>query len=534
MQKAQSAAASNPVGVLDFETDPFVAGRIPFPFASCIYFSRKDYVLLWEPDIIKQTVRALRRMSACTLFAHNGGKFDFHYLVEHAQPQDIQIRNGRITEMRIGKVTLKDSWPLMPFSLAEYKKTKIDYRIFEHGKRNIPRNREKIAAYLLDDCIYLSELLHGFHETVGPKDTIGSAAFFQMRRLGLTIKSMSEPHDSMFRPFYFGGRVEAFQKGIHRGNFRYLDINSAYPFAMLHNHPHGGDYAHGRKLPSLANIGPCFIHAICDSAGALPLRAPNGSLGFPHVKETEFFATGWEIKSGITTRKIRVLKVLDAWIPQGMINFRKYVETFFKLRQQAKESGDDVKRLAYKYLLNSGYGKFAQNPRDFKTYKLAPFGNHVPGYEWETDFGAVSLWQKPSYQGFGFFDVATGASITGKVRAQLWEAICKSTGVLYVDTDAMLCETSRVQTGDKLGEWKLEGKVREAAIAGKKLYAVDWGKALDPENPDSRYKIASKGARLTYPEILALCRGSVIEWQNEAPTFSLKGAHFIKRKIRKT
>jgi Vibrio phage DNA polymerase len=519
------------IGVLDFETDPFVAGRIPYPFASCIYFARNDYALMWEPDIIAQTLRALRRLPVCTLYAHNGGKFDFHFLIENAKPQELQIRNGRVVQMQIGKVTLKDSWPLMPFALEEYKKTKIDYSIFEKHRRNIPRHREKIREYLLDDCIYLHELLTGFRETVGPKDTIGSSAFYQMRQLGIKIQSMNEQHDELFRPFFFGGRVEAFARGIHNGRFLYLDINSAYPFAMLHNHPHGSDYLHGNRLPPRSQLGPCFIRAICDSRGALPFRAKDGSLTFPHIDNAEFLATGWEFRAGLETRTLHVRKVLDVWLPRGFINFREYVETFFALRQQAKKSGDDVKRLAYKYLLNSGFGKFAQNPREFKTYRLARFGDAVAGYEWETDYGAVSLWAKPSYQGFGFYDVATGASITGFERAVMWRGICASRGTLYCDTDAIICKSTRVQMGDKLGQWKIEGKPRQVAIAGKKLYAVDFGKSQPPEE---RYKIASKGARLTYKEILALCRGSVIEWQNEAPTFSLTGAHFVKRRIRQT
>lgn len=516
------------VGVLDFETDPFVAGRVPYPFACCIYFP-EQHKILWEPNIIDKVIAVIRRLNTCTLYAHNGGKFDFHYLIERADQKGIQIRDGRIVQMQIGKVTLKDSWPLMPFPLAEYRKTPIDYAIFEKHRRNIPKNRAKITEYLLDDCRFLHELVTGFKDIVGPKDTIGSAAFYQMREMHIDIWKGNEAHDDIFRHYFFGGRVQAFDKGVHTGRFKYLDINSAYPYAMQFDHPHGMNYVRGNRLPKKSILGPCFVHCVADSRGALPLR-DGMNLEFPVIRNQEFFATGWEILAGLETHTLDIRRLNDVWIPSQTISFNEYVTKFFTLRQQAKKQHDPIKRLAYKYLLNSGYGKFAQNPREFKRYRLAPYGEAVAGYDWETDYGAISLWSKPAYNGTGFYDVATGASITGFVRAMLWRAIRNSTNVLYVDTDSMICERSRVTLGGELGEWKLEGDLRRVAVAGKKLYAIEWTTPQD----GSKYRIASKGARLSFSDILSLCKGDEITWQNDAPTFSLKGAHFIERTIRAT
>lgn len=526
------------IGVLDFETDPFLFGRIPHPFAACIYFGERDFSVLWEDDsrtdFLDRVARALRRMPKCTLYAHNGGRFDFNYLLEYANAGAIEIRNNRITRMAIGNVTLKDSFPLMPFALEEFKKDKIDYAIFERRRRNTPSNRRRIVDYLIADCRYLRELLLGFREIVGPKDTIGASAFYQMRRLGIDIERLTDSHDAMLRPYFFGGRVQAFERGILDGPFQYIDINSAYPNAMLHEHAHGAEYTASRKLPkSPARLDRSFVRCIARSRGALPLRNADGTLSFPTTGAAEFCATGWEIRAGFETRTLEIDKVLDVWTPRQTISFRPFVETFYAKRLRAKREGDDVGRLAYKYLLNSGFGKFAQNPRDFKEYCLAPFGKRVKGYDWETDFGSVSLWSKPNYFGQGFYDVATGASITGFQRAYLWRGICQSKRVLYCDTDSILCKSTAVKRSDALGAWKSEGIVKRAAIAGKKLYGVEWAdaKAHDGE----KYKIASKGARLTWKEMLRLCRGEVVEWQNAAPTFSpTQGAHFIEREIRAT
>jgi len=518
----------NPVGVLDFETDPFVYGRVPYPFAACI-LTDAGRLIFWEPKVIKSIVQFLKTMPPHTLFAHNGGKFDFHFLIECANPQKILIRNGRIVQMKIGNVTLKDSYPLIPFALEKYKKTKINYEIFEKERRNIPRNRKKITDYLIDDCENLLELVTGFKKIVGHKDTIGAAAFNQMKKMGIKILRLNEAHDTLFRPYFFGGRVQAFQHGIFKGPLQYVDINSAYSYAMTFDHPSGKNYIARKKLPIMRLLGPQFIHCIADSNGALPQRTKTG-LDFPIINEGEFYATGWEIKSGLETKTIVIKKIINVWEPVNRISLNIFVNKFFKLRDQARKNGDEVSRLAYKNLLNSGYGKFAQNPRNFREYRLQEFGVDVPGFEHESDFGAISIWSKSSYDGTGFYDVATAASITGFVRAYLWRSICASKNVLYADTDSMLCRAAKVHIGEKLGQWKDEGKIICAAIAGKKLFALKWKR---PKNGE-KYRIASKGARLTFREICKLCEGKKITWRNPAPTFSIKGTEFIERIIRKT
>lgn len=518
------------VGVLDFETDPFLPGRVPYPFAACIYFNDDEYGIAWEPNIIEKLIKSLRALPHCILYAHNGGKFDFHYLIEYANPGTIVIRNGRIFQMQLGKCILKDSFPLMPFALSEYQKTKIDYAIFESDRRNIPHNAKQIREYLLDDCRYLLDLIKGFKQVVGNKDTIASAAFSQMRKLNIKIWRGNEQHDALFRPYFFGGRVEAFKRGVFDGRFLYLDVNSAYSYAMQFQHPHGADYVSTRALPRLESLGPCFARIVATSRGALPMRDDDGKLAFPFTMG-EFYATGWEILSGLETRTLEIHKVIECWQPQEFICFKEYVDTFFALRQEAKNNGDEIKRLAYKYLLNSGYGKFAQNPRDFKEYCLAVFGDN-PGeeWDWETDYGNICLWSKPTFDGRGFYDVATGASITGFQRANLWRAICKSSNVYYCDTDAIICEASEIERGERLGQWKLEGTCSQLVIAGKKLYGVRW------ENGE--FKIASKGARLTYAQLLQIAKGESVKWTNEAPNFSItlagdftKRARFVSREI---
>ena len=243
------------MGTLDFETDPFLYGRVPIPFAGEIWFPAGNHVV-WGAetnggnDCAEKISEILYQLNKCTLYAHNGGKFDFHFLLPFADPQEIKIINGRIAKMVFGNVTLIDSFLLIPFALEQYKKTKINYKIFEIEERNKPNNKKRILSYLDDDCSDLYALIDGFHQRIGKHLTIGAAAFGEMKKLGYEIPKCGKNNDERFRPFYYGGRCQAFKKGIFIGNYKYVDINSAYTKAMMSEHPTGKTYTRSEEHTS--------------------------------------------------------------------------------------------------------------------------------------------------------------------------------------------------------------------------------------------------------------------------------------------
>jgi hypothetical protein len=129
-----------------------------------------------------------------------------------------------------------------------------------------------------------------------------------------------------------------------------------------------------------------------------------------------------------------------------------------------------------------------------------------------------------------YYNVATGASITGFVRAMLWRALSSSSGLLYCDTDSIAVEKRGpgVIIGDKLGQWKPEGEFDRAGIAGKKLY-IFRGVSKGGKR---QYKTASKGARLTDAQLWAVARGCEVSYTPEAPTFSpRKAPTFTTRRL---
>lgn len=527
--------------VADFETDPFLESRDPQIFAWGFY-DGFQYSTFYAPkgDPESQHAACLRSFVEfikgrdCIVYFHNGGKFDIHYLLDEIERERIMCIGSRIAKARIGKAELRDSYLLIPLALKTTGvKIEIDYDYMEHYRRHRFYERAHIEYYLHLDCVALYEWVKPLIDRFGLKLTLASIAFQELKATGYEIQNTNEHYDDKFRPFYYGGRTEAFKGGYHDGGLVYYDINSAYPYAMLSNHCYGARYEVNAELE-----GADFVHCVAVAGGCLPYRCVDGRLRFPNDDlPREYFVTGWEIRAGFKTKTLDILEVKAAYHFNQRANFSKYVNQFYAEKLQAEKDGDNDKRLHAKLLLNSCYGKFGLNPRKFKTHVITKRGeipnDYAEFYDTETPYtmeyhseAGTIVWSRPEPSDT-YYNVATAASITGYVRGMMWEAICESDNVLYCDTDSIICRSSGVGLGDQLGQWSVEGELDHIYIAGKKLYA---GKT-----PDGAVKKACKGAQLDYDQIKAVALGATVEWSNIAPTKSVKkGTTFIKKNIQST
>lgn len=153
---------------------------------------------------------------------------------------------------------------------------------------------------------------------------------------------------------------------------------------------------------------------------------------------------------------------------------------------------------------------------------------------WNYEFKYGKDWIKQPL----FFNTATGASVTGFARAHLLDAMhtVGSEKVIYCDTDSLVlhpCNISGLALGPELGQWELEGEASIGHFAGKKLYAMKLKELAKDGKP--KFKIASKGSKLNFEQMERVVKGETVEWENEAPTFSIaNGVNFVKRNIRST
>lgn len=520
------------IAVADSETDPFKFGRIPAPFIWGVFDGMEFYSFRETRAFIE-----FLRDKEWIVYAHNGGKFDWHFVLPFIDVgQDIMVINGRLAKFKIGMCEFRDSWNILPFKLEAYKKTKIDYAKFEREQRE--KHMPEITAYLKDDCVDLYDLVSAFRNEYGSGLTLaGSAMTYWANSLDINKPETSSLLYDRIAPYYYGGRVQCFRSGIIEKGFQVFDINSAYPFAMLHHHPSGARNSVSNSLPETRDeISRCFISITTAAVGAFPYRTKAG-LEFPAdgIPRT-FKVTGWEYLAALDTGALDARATIEKVIRfSDKIEFKNYVNHFYELKKKAKKTGDKISYLFAKLFLNSLYGKFAANPRKYKRHctRHPEDINNARKFE-RLELSAmrhdIAFMQAPiSPDQMRFYNVATGASITGFVRAMLWRAICAAETPLYCDTDSIAfmgkCD---LPIGDELGQWESEGVFNFGAIGGKKLYAF--------RNAETgKFKTATKGVKLSPEEIIEIAKGKTITTRPEVPTFSIKeGISFVPRTINKT
>jgi hypothetical protein len=528
-KRKTKSAASRPIATIDFETDPFLYGREPKPFCAGFYSLECGFVEFWGLDCVARLCEFIQGLKTPhTIYAHNGGKFDFHFMLEFLE-NPIKIISSRIAHVKMGIHELRDSYCIIPIPLSAYQKDSIDYKRLEAAVRD--QHRAEIVAYLKTDCTALFDIVSRFVERFGLQLTIGGTAIKTLKSIH-EFDSTTKWHDEKFRPFYFGGRVEAFQTGIVPGNWKVYDVNSMYPFVMSEMlHPTGKRYKTGYnrvidrrgRIAGFADAPFYFAKIKCRQLGAFPVRMKNAPLNF-EIPSGEFCVTSHELKAAIESGRAWDVEVLEVMVPDETISFGEYVSRFMEEKISSKARKDKAGEIFAKLLLNSAYGKFAQNPAHYFDYWIGEPDSEA--YEiYSADINSIDIWRKPSERE-AFYDVATAASITGAARAVLMRALSMAVNPIYCDTDSIICEGLNCELDEsKLGAWKLEATGDTVAVAGKKMYAL--------RNGSEYVKTASKGVVLSGEEIFGLCGGKAKQWKNETPSFSLgkNRVKFVQRTI---
>ena len=524
------------LAVLDLETDPFAPDTMVWPFVGGFY-TEDRFISWWSPNCVKQMVDFLQNEEEqYVIYAHNGGRFDYFYFLPYLK-ENMRIVNGRIIQAMLGKHELRDSFAIMPFALKQFEKTEIDYNTFRADLRET--HRGTIVSYLRDDCVNLWKLCSSFRSEFGDSLTIGSASLKQLKKFH-TFSSGSKQYDSKFREkFYFGGRCQVFKSGIIDGPVNVYDVNSMYPYVMANYlHPMGI----GNELSNKIEKNTMFVVVQGVNRGAFPQRMDDGSLDFT-TPVGVYHTTIHEYRAALETKTFAPSKILKTYGFHPLGCFDEFVSHFYNARRTASEQGDKIKTIFYKFVLNSAYGKFAQNPQNYFDWSICPVGELPANWhecvkscvvdcrlKWSpvwVNQGYI-IWQRPTIKEY-YYNIAIGASITGAARAHLLRGLAHAKTAYYCDTDSIICHSlSSVPLGNSaLGDWKLETSGDRFACAGKKLYAI-WrdGKLV---------KKAHKGANLSGDQILDVCRGNIVEYRNPVPNFRFDGTYrFTKRNIRKT
>jgi hypothetical protein len=216
-------------------------------------------------------------------------------------------------------------------------------------------HREEIISYLKQDCVGLYDGLTEFFQRYGCKITLASTAFeVGNKQFGVKPVKTGFHYDEQFRPYYFAGRVQFWSLGKHGETdglerYKIVDINSAFPAAMLKRHWFGSDYVRRDTIPD-ENKEQCFYDITCDSDGVLPVRKVDGGVDFPVFKNRRLPVTGWELFAGIELGKVRNIVYHTIYEPKTLQDFAPYVNHFYELKKNAANLWD---REFAKLFLNS-------------------------------------------------------------------------------------------------------------------------------------------------------------------------------------
>jgi len=555
------------VAVLDFETDPFdkeTDAHIA-PFTACLYSRNFEPVIIWdenEDSFLDKVIAAIEELpGAYTIYAHNGGKFDFMFFI-HKLRGKLSFKGRGLMSAKIGRHELRDSFHIIPEKLASFHKEEFDYSF--NLKKNRNARRKQIIAYMVSDCEYLYDIVMGFLSRFGFKISIGQAAMSELRK-HYKVGRIGAKVDETLREFFFGGRVECLAgRGHFVGPYKLYDRNSMYPAAMAQlQHPIGSHYIRRERKSGPdgdVKIGPdtFFLDITCRNYGALVVRRQNPDT---HEWETtteqeygRFKTTIWEYNTALELGLISNIKIHAVIDCAEKSDFSKHILPLYVEKEEAskrlraiieKDGGEGLtphyweakqQYMFCKFILNNSYGKFAQNPRNYKeTFITGPddpcpdgYDQLLPSFRNEQ----FAIWERPALKQ-GFVNVGTAASITGASRADLMRVIHGATDPIYCDTDSVICravDASVPLHPTALGAWDLEKEMDEVIIAGKKLYY--YGKI----GQEAKGKVKSKGASgLNRADMLKLLDGEIIATKQDGPTLTRNGRQFyMKRKIRAT
>jgi hypothetical protein len=531
------------IAVIDFETDPFARGRIVKPFAWGFY-DGEEYKQYWGDDCVSELVLFLQHYEKPLLiYAHNGGKFDYLFMLEYMAGQQPTIINGRIAKWFLHGHELRDSYSILPVPLKQSgEKKEIDYTKMERGVRW--RHKQEILNYLKADCLALYRMVDEFRINLGTGLTMAGTATRLLKQLTpCDVDKLSLDQDKDIRSFFFGGRVECFDKGIINGNIKLWDVRSMYPNAMKrHMHPVSNIWHEGNDFDDETD----FIEIDATSRGAFPYRTKDG-LMFPYGRGI-FKITGHELHAAIATKRVDIHRIIRSITFTVRSTFETFVDTYTQRRKQATLQGDEIGKLHYKLVQNSSYGRFALNPEKLDEWYVSRPGEFPPydDYEIASQGHYATFWRRPvsdAVKQRAISNVATGASITGAARAKLLYALTGAEQKIYCDTDSIIGRNLNVEPDDgQIGSWQLEAEGNRIAVAAKKLYAM-FGEQSSNDNERKKrllyygdetcIKLASKGVKLKAHDIVRVCCGDTVTWESQSPTMHMDGSQtFMKRKVR--
>jgi hypothetical protein len=345
--------------------------------------------------------------------------------------------------------------------------------------------------------------------------------------------------DQFIQKSFKGGRTEVFKLKVDpelltRGEkLRYIDVSSMYPAVQCYDLlPYGRPKEFLGRLKDLADdeIGfiDCIVHSPPIHLPLLMIHCPETNKLISPIGKFRGTFTSMELKKAIKLG-YRITKHYNGYkfkARRGM--FSSYINKYYKLKEEAKDNGNNGLAQVCKLMLNSLWGKFAQRSnldknvyindpnkwfdiieddgKSVKQIESTKNGDLFVKWCWDDD----SSWDHPQ---FGITrNIALASAVTSNARLRLYHAMeISGKNLCYVDTDSSIYHEAGTEISDLLnvkcmggkeklclGDWELEKDLYDYVAVGPKSYAIRT-KSWTPES--------KKGE-------IAKCKGFSTEWIN--------------------
>jgi len=428
----------------------FIVGVIYSEQLGKVWTVRSDYALY---EFIKN--------NSGVYFAHGGGSFDWNFCLQYIKNEDsveIIFVGSRIFRMKINDSILYDTIFLMTSSLDElakkfgYKKAKIEYE-------TVNEYSDEIRDACENHTITLAKVHNAFCEFFG----ISKLRIFTIAQLSHHILNkeyyklenikLESINNEYFRHFYMGGRNEIYE--MKASGINIYDVNSLYPCAMTFKMPIG-DIKESKKISNKSFLINCDVN-IDRYIPPIPLR------GKGYTRKLEYFngrynVDIWRPEFELLNNK-EIIKINYVYDCETFDNiFENFVKDMYKKRM----SGGELEKFLYKLILNSSYGKFAQNPqREIWT-------NQILEKKKIRDMGYIQVYE--DFNEYKYQNTVIAGYITSVARSILYKYFEKvNFDVVYCDTDSIFTRQKLKETKE-LGGVKCEGTDGEFMAIQPKMY----------------------------------------------------------------
>lgn len=449
------------------------------------------------------------------VWAHNAGHFDTLWALDELSrrtpipPVRLDSAGGRITRATIGRTVLRDSYALVPMSLAAA--APLGGRGVAKEGTGLPcrcgagcggycairrgmsaRAYRAVESYLESDCRVLAAVLDGVaglaaEHGLSLRGTIGGTAWRSAAAYaGMEAARWTRGEYVLARSGYYGGRTQVFRPRAAHGHW--YDIHSAYPAALVQaDVPVGvprtvaGREARDAYARGDAGIWQADVRVSRDDMiPPLPVRTGE-RLAYP-VGQFDGRWTGIELRAaehcGATVEPRYGLVWRETARP-----FAAWCRRIWDLRHAAASGGRAAEAKWWKLLANSLTGKLAQHPESELLVMRADAPALCAGAApctprrcsgacggWLPVGSGGRLWSRATWRVADCAHVAIAAHLTAVTRSRLLSRLrAAGADAVYCDTDSAPSLRAMAHD-DELGGWGYEGEFKNWEALAPKTY----------------------------------------------------------------